>query len=107
MTRAKVLQLGLFLLIGGPLVYQAFRFIGFEGFSAGIASQSILVLIVLGWTGSYLFRVFTGQMTFMEQRKRYRSAYDQLTDAKLKERFELLSDEEKNQLIQEVESENS
>ena len=48
-----------------------FQAAGFEGFSAGIAAQALLVVIVVVWTGSYLFRVVTGQMTYMDQRRRY------------------------------------
>ena len=45
----------------------------------------------------YLFRVsFSGNMTFMEQRKRYREAYEKLTDEKIIEKFAAMTEEEKN-----------
>ena len=72
MTRGKVLLIGLIVLLLGGVGYVGFDALGLEGFSAGIAAQSLLVLIVVVWTGSYLFRVVTGQMTYMEQRRRYR-----------------------------------
>jgi len=79
-----------------------FQAAGFEGFSAGIAAQALLVVIVLVWTGSYLFRVVTGNMTYMEQRRRYRSGYDAATDEELLKRFDALSPEEQEKLMQEL-----
>ena len=105
MTRAKVFQIGLGVFILGGFGYELFKLLGFESISAGIAAQSILILIVFGWTGSYLFRVFTGNMTFMEQRKRYRKAYEKLTDEKIKEKFESMTEEEKIELIRTLEKE--
>ena len=105
MTRANVFQIGLAVLFLGPLGYAFFRSIGFEGASAGIAAEAILILIVFGWTGTYLLRVFTGKMTFMEQRKRYRDAYENKTNAELQSQFDSMSEEEQIRLIKEVENE--
>ena len=102
MTRAKVVQIGLIVFVLGGLGYEAFQLLGFESISAGIAAQTILILIVFGWTASYLFRVFTGNMTFMEQRKRYREAYEKLTDEKIREKFEAMTEEEKIELFKTV-----
>ena len=105
MTRARVLQIGLVILGLGAIGYGCFRVVGFDGVSAGIAAEAILVLIVFGWTGTYLLRVLTGQMTFMEQRKRYLEAYEQITNADLQARFDSLPEEEQVRLMQEVDSE--
>ncbi|WP_320667814.1 DUF3007 family protein [Prochlorococcus sp. MIT 1307] len=105
MTRANVLQIGLATLFLGAFGYCFFRLIGFEGVSAGIAAEAILVLLVFGWTGTYLFRVVSGQMTFVEQRKRYRDAYEKVTNAELQSRFEAMSEEEQISLIKELENE--
>ena len=105
MTRAKVFQIGLLVFLLGGLGYEAFQLLGLESISAGIATQSILILIIFGWTGSYLFRVFSGNMTFMEQRKRYREAYEKLTDKKIKEKFDAMTEEEKIELLKMVEEE--
>ena len=105
MTRAKVFLIGLIILVLGGLGYEIFQLFGFESITAGIASQSILILIVFAWTASYLFRVFTGNMTFMEQRKRYREAYEKLTDEKIREKFEAMTEEEKSELLKTVEEE--
>ena len=103
MTRAQVFQIGFIVFVLGGLGYEVFQLLGFESISAGIAAQSILILIVLGWTTSYLFRVFSGNMTFMEQRKRYIEAYEKLTDEKIKEKFETMTEEEKIELMKSVE----
>ena len=105
MTRGKVIQLGLAVLALGGFGYGAFRLLGFDWASSGIAAQSILVIVVLGWTGSYLFRVVSGKMTFMEQRKRYRQAYDELTTSQLQERFDSMSEAEQRNLLAELDRE--
>jgi len=101
-TRGAVLLAGLAVFVLGGAGYAAFQLGGFEGFSPGIAASALLMLVVLGWTGSYLFRVVSGRMTYMEQRRRYRAAYDAATDAELQARFEALSPEEQSRLLAEV-----
>jgi hypothetical protein len=101
-TRAKALILGVGIFAVGGLGYWAFAAAGLEGFSAGIAAQAVLVLIVLGWTGSYLFRVVTGNMTYMQQRRRYRDAYDSATEEELQKRFEALPPAEQEKLLREL-----
>jgi hypothetical protein len=101
-TRGKALLAGLGIFAVGGLGYVAFQAFGLEGFSAGIAAQAVLVLIVLVWTGSYLFRVVTGNMTYMEQRRRFRAAYDAATDEELQQRFDALSPDEQEALLREL-----
>jgi hypothetical protein len=60
------------------------------------------MVLVLGWTGSYLFRVVTGQMTFIQQRRQYREAYDAFTTEELQRKFEALSPEEQERLLRET-----
>ena len=102
MTRAKVIQLGVIVLALGGIGFWAFRLLGLDEITAGIAAVAILVALVVGWTASYLFRVITGKMTFMEQRRRYRQEYERVTTAELQSRFESLSEEEKVPLIEEL-----
>ncbi len=101
-TRGKALLAGLAIFGIGGIGYWGFQAAGFEGFSAGIAAQALLVVIVLVWTGSYLFRVVTGNMTYMEQRRRYRTGYDAATDEELQKRFDALSPEEQEKLMREL-----
>ena len=105
LTRAKVIQLGFLVLGLGGLGYGFFRVLGLDGASSGIASEALLVVVVVAWIVTYLFRVVTGKMTFMEQRKRYRQAYEELTTAELQDRFDSLSEEEKTRLLKELEIE--
>ena len=80
MTRAQAILLGLVVFAIGGAGYWVFRSSGLEGFSPGIAASALLMLVVLGWTASYLLRVVGGKMTYMEHRRRYRAAYDAVTD---------------------------
>ncbi len=102
MTRGQVLLLGLCLLVLGGGGYGLFQATGFEGFSAGIAASVLLLLVVVGWTGTYLVRVVSGRMTFSEQRRRYRAGYDAATDAALEARFAALPPEEQARLLAEL-----
>ena len=99
MTKGQSLLLGVAVLALGAAGYGAFAATGFEGFSAGIAASAVLMLLVLVWTGSYLFRAVTGSMTYMQQRRDYRQAYDAYTDAELLKRFEALSPDEQARLL--------
>ena len=101
-TRGKALLIGVGLFAVGGLGYWAFQAAGLEGFSAGIAAQVLLVTVVLVWTGSYLWRVVSGNMTYMEQRRRYRSAYEAATDDELQKRFDALSPAEQEQLLKQL-----
>ena len=85
--------------MAGGLGYWLFEALGLEGFSAGIAAEAILVVVVVVWTSSYLFRVVTGRMTYMQQRRRYRSEYDQLTAQQLQERFDAMTPEQQQDLM--------
>ena len=102
MTKGQSLLLGLAVLGLGALGYGLFQANGFEGFSAGIAASSLLMVLVLGWTASYLLRAVTGNMTYMQQRRTYRSAYDAHTTEVLQRKFDALSPEEQQQLLDQV-----
>ena len=105
LTRANVVLIGFSVIALGVFASNFFRVIGIDQASAGIASQLILVLLLLGWTGSYLFRVFSGKMTFVEQRKRYLEAYEKLTSTELQARFESMTEEEQISLLKDLEKE--
>jgi hypothetical protein len=106
-TRGQALLLGLALLGLGAAGYGLFRASGLEGFSPGIAASALLLLLVVGWTGTYLARVVTGRMTFSEQRRIYRETYDALTTAELQARFDALPPEEQARLMAEVDGSTS
>jgi hypothetical protein len=102
MTRGQALLLGLGVLGLGGAGYFLFQVGGLGDFSAGIATSVVLLLVVVAWVSTYLVRVVTGQMTFSEQRRRYRAAYDAITDQELLARFEGLPPEEQERLLAEL-----
>ena len=102
MTRGKVLLIGLAVLLLGGIGQVCFQAAGFEGFSAGIAAEALLIVIVVVWTSSYLFRVVTGQMTYMDQRRRYREVYDKQEAEALQARFDALPEEEQQALLRKI-----
>ena len=102
MTKLKVLQLGLFVAIIGFLIYKFSPFLGLSEISTSSISNGILITIVLVWVSTYILRVINGNMTFMEQRKRYRQIYEKKFTEKLEKRFESLSNEEQKKLLEEL-----
>ena len=50
----------------------------------------------------YLFRVVTGQMTYMDQRRRYREVYDKQEAEALQARFDALPEEEQQALLRKI-----
>ena len=102
MTKLKVLQLGVLLAIIGFFSYKFAPYFGLSEISSNSISSLILITIVLIWVSSYLFRVINGNMTFMEQRKRYRQVYEKKFTEKLEKKFELLSSDEQKKLLDEL-----
>ena len=102
MTKLKVLQLGVLLAILGFFSYKFTPYFGSSEISTSSVSNLILLTIVLIWVFSYLLRVINGNMTFMEQRKRYRQVYEKKFTEKLEKKFESLSNDEQNKLLEEL-----
>ena len=102
MTKLKVLQLGVILAIIGFFSYKFATLLGLSEISTSSISNLILITIVLIWVSSYLLRVINGNMTFMEQRKRYRQVYEKKITEKLEKKFELLSNDEQKKLLEEL-----
>jgi hypothetical protein len=102
MTKGQSLLVGLAVFGLGAGGYGLLQLSGFEGFSAGIAASSLLMLLVLGWIATYLLRAVSGTMTYMQQRRTYRDAYDALTSEELERKFAALSPEEQERLLRET-----
>ena len=102
MTKLKVLQVGLFLAIFGIFSYKLAPYFGLSEINASSISNLILITIVLIWVSSYLLRVLNGNMTFMEQRKRYRQVYEKKFTEKLEKKFEALPNDEQKKLLEEL-----
>ena len=103
MTKGKVLQIGIFFSLVGLLSYRLTPQIGIDNFTATTLSSCILILIVITWVTSYVYRVVNGKMTFMEQRKRYREEYEKVVNDKLETKFNALSKEEQQKLMEDLE----
>ena len=103
MTKGKVIQIGIFVSLIGLISYEFAPQIGIDNFTATSISSCILILIVITWVTSYVYRVVNGKMTFMEQRKRYRKEYEKVVNDKLETKFNALSKEEQERLIEDLE----
>ena len=103
MTKGKVIQIGLFISLIGLISYKFAPHFGIDNFTATTLSSCILILIVITWVTSYVYRVVNGKMTFMEQRKRYRKEYEKVVNDKLETKFNSLSKEEQEKLMEDLE----
>ena len=103
MTKGKVVQIGFLISILGLLTYKLVPQFGIDNFTASTISNFILIIIVITWVSSYVYRVVNGKMTFMEQRKRYRKEYEKIVNDKLEIKFNSLSKEEKEKLMEDLE----
>jgi len=103
LTKGKVIQIGIFVSLIGLISYKFSPQIGIENFTASTISSCILILIVVTWVSSYVYRVVNGKMTFMEQRKRYRKEYEKVVNDKLETKFNSLSKEEQQELMEDLE----
>ena len=103
MTKGKVLQIGLLISLLGLLSYKLAPQFGIDNFTASTISNFILILIVITWVSSYVFRVVNGKMTFMEQRKRYRKEYEKIVNDKLETKFNSLSKVEQEKIMKDLE----
>jgi len=103
LTKGKVIQIGLFISLIGLISYKLEPQIGIDNITATTLSSCILILIVITWVTSYVYRVINGKMTFMEQRKRYRKEYEKVVNDKLETKFNSLSKEEQQKLMEDLE----
>ena len=103
MTKGKVLQIGLFISLIGLTSYKFVPQLGTDNFTASTISNFVLIVIVISWVSSYVLRVLNGKMTFMEQRKRYRKEYEKVVNDKLETKFNSLSKEEQQKLMEDLE----
>lgn len=98
MRRIDVLSITLGTFIAGGLIYLLFKGFGFDPSSAGIWSQAVLVVVLIGWVATYLFRVASHKMTYNQQ-------LDNYEEAVLQKRLEEMTPEELAQLQSELDAE--
>ncbi|MGB8701732.1 MAG: DUF3007 family protein [Thermosynechococcaceae cyanobacterium] len=97
MRRIDVLGIGLLVFLSGGLLYAVLRIGGLDGLEAGLWSQVIFVVGLLGWVFTYVFRVASGKMTYNQQLDDYETAV-------LQKRLDEMSPEELAALQQDLES---
>lgn len=93
MRRIDAILIALAVFLAGGLVYFLLQVTGLDAQNAGIWSQVILVLGLIGWVSTYLLRVFTNNMTYHKQVKDYEDAFFQ-------KQLEKMSPEEIEKLMQ-------
>ena len=103
MSKLKVVQIGILISLLGFISYKLVAEFGIDNFTASTISSCILILIVITWVASYVYRVVNGKMTFMEQRKRYRKEYEKVMNDKLESKFNALAKEDQDKLMEELE----
>ncbi len=103
MTKGKVLQIGFLLSLMAFFSLKVLPLTGYSDLTISSISNLLLIIIVFLWVLSYIFRVINGKMTFMEQRKRYRTKYEKVIDKKLQNKFNSLSEEDQEKLLKEIE----
>lgn len=98
MRRIDAIAIGLGMFLAGGVIYVLLEGVGLDGLTAGVWSQVVLVVGVIGWVGTYVYRAMTQNMTYNQQLKDYE-------DAVLQKRFEELTPEELAKLQAEIEQE--
>ncbi|MGV2830305.1 DUF3007 family protein [Myxosarcina sp. GI1(2024)] len=98
MRRIDAIAIAVGIFLTGGIVYLVLQLSGVDSINAGIWTQTLLVIGLLGWCLTYLFRVGTKNMTYNKQRQDYE-------DAILQKRLEEMSPEEIAQLQADVERE--
>jgi hypothetical protein len=98
MRRIDVIGIGVGTFALGGILYLLLQVIGLDGEKAGIWSQALLVVGLLGWVATYVFRAATKNMTYAQQLRDYEEAV-------LQKRLDELSPEELDKLQAEIEQE--
>ncbi|ELR96989.1 DUF3007 family protein [Gloeocapsa sp. PCC 73106] len=95
MRRIEIIFIGLAIFAFGGVSYLLLQYLGIDGLTAGIWTQLLLILGVVGWILSYLWRVLNHNMTYNQQLKDYEEAV-------LRKRLEEMTPEELAQLEAEI-----
>lgn len=98
MRRIDVIGFGLAILLIGGGVYLILQLVGLDTLAAGVWSQVLLIIGLISWVVTYVFRALTQNMTYNQQLKDYEEAV-------LQKRLEELTPEQLAQLQAEIERE--
>ncbi|MEA5564911.1 DUF3007 family protein [Anabaena sp. UHCC 0399] len=100
MRRIDAIGIGFGIFTAGGLVYLGLQLVGIDNQLAGIWSQALLVVGLIGWVASYAFRAGGKKMTYHQQREQYEEAFFQ-------KRLDELSPEELAKIQAEIEQESA
>jgi hypothetical protein len=98
MRRIDAIGIAFGVFIVGGVIYLFFQLAGLDEIKAGIWSQVLLVVALIGWVLTYLLRVFTNNMTYHQQVRDYEDAFFQ-------KQLEKMSPEELEKYLAELETE--
>ena len=98
MRRIDVIFLGFAIFLVGGGAYLIFQLAGLDNLAAGIWSQVLLIIGLISWVATYLFRALTHTMTYNQQLKDYEEAV-------LQQRLDELTPEQLAKLQAEIEQE--
>ncbi len=98
MRRIDAIGISIGIFVVGGLLYLVLQVVGVNSMDAGVWTQAVLVVGLVGWLLTYLFRVGNSDMTYNKQLKDYE-------DAVLQKRLEEMTPEELAKLQAEVEEE--
>ncbi|WP_413171268.1 DUF3007 family protein [Anabaena azotica] len=96
MRRIDAIGITFGIFVAGGLAYAILQLVGLDGQSAGIWSQALLVVGLMGWLATYLFRAGSKKMTYHQQREEYEKAF-------LQKRLDELTPEELAKIQAEIE----
>jgi hypothetical protein len=102
MRRIDAIGIVLGVFVAGGLAYVALQLIGLDSQNAGIWSQVLLVVGLVGWVVTYAVRATGKNMTYHQQREAYEQAFfqkrlDELTPEELAKIQEEIEQERKSQ----------
>ncbi len=96
MRRIDAIAISLGVFVAAGLVYFVLQIVGLDGINAGIWTQALLVIGLVGWSLTYLLRVGNKNMTYNQQLKDYEEAV-------MQKRLEEMSSEQLAELQKEIE----
>ena len=100
MRRIDAIGIGFGIFVAGGLAYVLLNLVGIDSSKAGIWSQVLLFIGLIGWLFTYALRAVGKKMTYHKQREQYEEAY-------LQKRLEELTPEELAKIQAEIEQEQS
>jgi len=100
MRRFDVFSIGIGVFLAGGAIYFLLQTLGIDSIQAGIWTQAVLVVGLVGWVLTYLFRFATSNLTYNQQLRNYEEAL-------VEKRWETMSAEEREAFLQEAQAQDA